>query len=257
VVHIVILTTLLAAAPTPAPASAPKSTPARAPTKSGPTSEPVRVESIKIELTNPEQPSKPDPLKVEVSKDAKNGIDAIKIDSPAIEGVKVPASKVETPRAAASKLEPRLVEVVIPVRVVARNQMGRRFRLVEARFVLGGTEIGKVTAPAGQEADLYSPVMVLPLRRGEHALTVNLVFQGRNVGPFSYLGNYRYNVESTYSFYLEHTTRQPIIEVVAREQGGMLTPLERRPTLDIISNVGSGVTPMTGVTHGTEVTVVR
>ena len=50
------------------------------------------------------------------------------------------------------------------------------------------------------------PLMVVPLRRGEHALTATLVFQGRNVGPFSYLGNYRYRVESTYSFYLERPT---------------------------------------------------
>ena len=77
--------------------------------------------------------------------------------------------------------------------------------------------------------------MVVPLRRGEHALTVRLVFQGRNVGPFSYLGNYRYRVETTYSFYVEQTRRQPIIEVVAREQGGMMTPLERRPSLDIVT----------------------
>jgi hypothetical protein len=249
VVHILILSSWLATAPTPAPAAAPKSPPAKA-------ADPVRVETIKIELTNPE-PSKPDPVKVEPSKDERNGLDATKVDAPAIEGVRVPASKVETPRAAASRVEPRLVEVVMPVRVVARNQMGRRFRLLEARFVLGGTEIGRVTAPAGQEADLYAPVMVLPLRRGEHALTVSLVFQGRNVGPFSYLGNYRYKVETTYAFYLEHTTQPPIIEVVAREQGGMLTPLERRPALDIFANAGSGVTPMNGVSHGTAVTVVR
>ena len=59
----------------------------------------------------------------------------------------MPASQVETAAKAAAtgKRTPRLIEVVIPVRVVARNQMGRRFRLVEARFVMGGTEVGRVT----------------------------------------------------------------------------------------------------------------
>ena len=35
-----------------------------------------------------------------------------------------------------------------------------------------------------------------------------------------------------------------------------MTPLERRPTLEISATNAAGVTPMIGVTHGTEVTVV-
>ena len=194
---------------------------------------------------------------VDTSKVEEPAAEASKVEEPAPEASKVSASLVETPKAKASKPEARLVEVVVPVRMIARNQMGRRFRLVEARFVLGGNEVARLSAAPGQEVDLSSPFMVVPLRRGEHALTATLVFQGRNVGPFSYLGNYRYRVESTYSFYLERTDRQPIIEVVAREQGGLMTPLERRPTLEISATNAAGVTPMIGVTHGTEVTVVR
>ncbi len=177
------------------------------------------------------------------------------IEGVGVEGAKVPASQVEAAaKGGTFRREARFIEVVVPVRLVARNQMGRRFRLVEARFVLGGTEVARLTAKPGEEVDLNAPVMVVPLRRGEHALTATLVFQGRNVGPFSYLDNYRYRVETTYSFYVEQTHRQPIIELVAHEQGGMMVPLERRPTLEIYSAEGSGVTPMTGVTHGTRVT---
>ena len=46
-------------------------------------------------------------------------------------------------------------------------------------------------------------------------------------------------------------------QVVARERGGMMVPLEKRPSMEIVSAPGFGVTPMAGVTHGTEVTVVK
>jgi hypothetical protein len=187
----------------------------------------------------------------------RSGVDASKVEAPAgSAGRAVPAGRVDGVRAAPPR-DARLLQMVTPVRLVARNMMGRRFRLVEARFVLGGTEVARLSAPAGKEVDLSAPVMVVPLHRGEHALTATLVFQGRNVGFFSYLNNYRYRVESTYSFYLEQTEKQPIIEVVAREQGGVTVPLERRPTLEISSPMSAGVTPMGGVNHGTQVTVVR
>jgi hypothetical protein len=186
-----------------------------------------------------------------------SGLDTGKVEAATSEARAVPAAQIEGVRPRSAQPDTQVLEAVVPVRLVARNMMGRRFRLVEARFVLGGTELARLSAPAGQEVDLSAPLMVLPLRRGEHALTITLVFQGRKVGFFSYLNNYRYRVESTYSFYLEQTEQQPVIEVVAREQGGVMVPLERRPTLEISAALSAGVTPMGGVNHGTQVTVVR
>jgi hypothetical protein len=191
-------------------------------------------------------------------------VDGLTIQSPAPVNATATAEAAKVENAPARVQEPpprrefRANVALVPVRVDARNMMGRRFRLIEARFVLGGVEVARLTAAPGQEIDLSARPIQALLGRGEHALTAVFVYQGRNLGLFSYLGNYRYRLEQTYSFYLEPgQSTDPAIQVIARERGGVMVPLEKRPSMEIASAPGVGLTPMTGVTHGTEVTVVR
>jgi hypothetical protein len=245
VVQLSLLMTLLVVETAPAPRPAPPPPPLPAAVTPAPS------------VAQPAQQAAPPAAPTQTPALDRTGVDASKVEAPAGEARAVPAGQVEAVRARVPRIDTRVLEAVVPVRLIARNMMGRRFRLVEARFVLGGTEVARLNARPGEEVDLSAPLMVVPLHRGEHALTATLVFQGRKVGFFSYLNNYRYRVESTYSFYLEQTEKQPIIEVVAREQGGVMVPLERRPILEIASPLSAGVTPMGGVNHGTQVTVVR
>jgi hypothetical protein len=141
--------------------------------------------------------------------------------------------------------EVRPLDVQVPASVDVRSEMGKRFRLVEAVFMLDGAEVSRRTAVKGQELDHRFRAYDGSVRPGQHALTVTLVYEGRNTGPFTYLDNYRYRVEQTYGFTVTSTDRPAAVEVVARERKGANVPLEQKPTLDITPAAGSSATPMT------------
>jgi hypothetical protein len=145
----------------------------------------------------------------------------------------------------------------VPVRIDVRNEMSKRFRLVEARVVLDETEVVHQTAASGQELERTFSALETPVRPGEHALTATLVYEGRNRGPFSYLDNYRYKVQTSYPFDLESGKQSATIQVLAREKQGINLPLERRPILEVMTGPDSGVTPMPGVTEASGQTMVR
>jgi hypothetical protein len=146
-----------------------------------------------------------------------------------------------------------------PGSVDVRSEMGKQFRLIEAALVLDGQEVARRTAPQGQELEhtfqLWSsgeaPVNRSErvaidgwLRPGEHALTVRLVFEGRNVGPFNYLENYKYRAESNFAFEVGTGDRPAAIQVVARERPGRNLPPEQKPFLSIEPAPGSGAIPV-------------
>jgi hypothetical protein len=156
------------------------------------------------------------------------------------------------------KREPPRSEDIDPVRIESRSLMGKRFRLVDAVFVMDGIQIFHLTAPPKGELDLAARALEVRMNRGQHSLTVVLTYQGRSTGFFSYLDSYRFRAVASYPFYLEKVEAdgRPLIRVLARERPGALVPIEKKPMLDISAPFGFGVTPMTGVNHGTEVTVV-
>jgi hypothetical protein len=137
----------------------------------------------------------------------------------------------------------------VPVQVVVRNDMGNHFRLVEARVVLDDTEVVHQNASGKQELEPSFGALETPVKPGPHALTATLVYEGRNTGPFSYLDNYRYKVQTTYPFELAEGGDTVAIQVVAHERQGANLRLENRPVLEVMAAPGSGVTPMPGVTQ--------
>ena len=147
-------------------------------------------------------------------------------------------------------------DAIPPVRIEARSQMGKRFRLTDAFLVVDGIQVSHFQAQPKQELDLTTRALNVHLDGGQHTLTVILVYQGRSAGLFSYLDQYRFRAVTNYPFYLEKAVGQPVIRILGRERPGANVPLEKKPTVDISSPLGSGITPMSGVTHGTEVTVM-
>ena len=143
-----------------------------------------------------------------------------------------------------------------PVRIEGRSLMGKRFRLIDAFFLVDGIQVAHLSAPARQELELAGRAVEVPLLRGQHTLTVVMVYQGRSVGLFSYMDSYRFRAVASYPFYLEKAEGTPVIKVLARERPGAFVALEKKPMVDISAPFGFGVTPMTGVNHGTQVTVV-
>jgi hypothetical protein len=145
---------------------------------------------------------------------------------------------------------------IAPVRIESRSLMGKRFRLIDAYFIIDGIQIAHLSAPPKQELDLSARRLEVTMRGGQHVLTVVLVHQGRGGGLFSYMDSYKFRAVASYPFYLEKAEGQPVIRVLARERPGALVPIEKKPMVDISAPFGFGVTPMTGVNHGTQVTVV-
>lgn len=147
-----------------------------------------------------------------------------------------PAPAVPTPAVPATGLERIQAEkrdqpVVTLFKV--KSEMGNRFRLVEARFVVDGVETVRKVAKPGGELPRELPVIQSALPSGRHVVTAELIFQGRNVGPFSYMDDYRYRVESTVPFETGHLIGPAIVEVVAKERPGATLPLEQKPMLTL------------------------
>jgi hypothetical protein len=132
----------------------------------------------------------------------------------------------------------------IPAKVQVQNQMGKRFRLVEATVLLDGLEVSRRKAAAGQELERSFSGYEGAIGPGNHTLAVELVYEGRNLGPFTYLDDYRFSVATSYPFTARVSDRPASLDVVARERPGATVPVEQKPVLDIAPAAGSGATPM-------------
>jgi hypothetical protein len=132
--------------------------------------------------------------------------------------------------------------------VEVRSEMGKRFRLTDALLILDGQEVARRTAAPGQELErtfrLWSsdqpPIHASErvasdglLRAGGHAVTVRLTYEGRNVGPFSYLDDYKMRAESTFAFEVGNPDRPAALQVIARERANPKAPLRAEPSLTI------------------------
>lgn len=121
-----------------------------------------------------------------------------------------------------------------------RNDMSGAFRLTRALFVLDGAVQYNKTDDTGALAEQKEiPIYTGSVPPGDHTLQVLLKLRGHGYGVFSYLRGYRFEVKSSHSFTVTEgkTIR---LEAIAYEKGGVTTPLEERPAIRYIENVGSG-----------------
>jgi hypothetical protein len=130
----------------------------------------------------------------------------------------------------------------LPARVAVSNQMGKRFKLVEATLMMDGVQVAHREAAPGQELDKAFQAYEGAIMPGEHILTVELVYEGRNLGPFTYLDNYRFRVDTSYPF-TAAASAPASLNVVARERPGGNVPIEQKPMVDITPAAGSGASP--------------
>jgi hypothetical protein len=131
----------------------------------------------------------------------------------------------------------------IPAQIEVQNQMGKRFKLVEAVVYVDGIEVGHRKAAGGRELETRFHAYDGAIAPGTHLLAVELTYEGRNVGPFTYLDNYRFRVDSSYTFGAQASDRPAALQVVARERKGANVPMEQRPIVDIAPAEGSGAWP--------------
>jgi hypothetical protein len=152
----------------------------------------------------------------------------------------------EAPAAAAKETRELRAHASVPVRIYIRNDMGKRFRLVEARVALDETEVVHRRSTGRHELERSFSALETAVRPGEHALRATLVYQGRNRGPRSQVENHQVRVQTSYAFDLAAESDTAAIHVVARERAGANVPLEKKTVLEVMAEPGSGVTPVRG-----------
>jgi hypothetical protein len=120
------------------------------------------------------------------------------------------------------------------------DDVSDRYALVEARISLDGREIAHREAPEGGE--LSGPLRLeWVIAPGEHELVAELVYRGRNRGPFTYLDNFRYRVRAPLFFVSGRGEGPASVRVVARERRGAEVRLDERFELSFEPPPGSSV----------------
>lgn len=145
---------------------------------------------------------------------------------------RAPAGSVTSPAGTASGS--------VPGEITIRSEMGQRYRLVGASVLLDGKTILERQAAEGEELEKTFTAFRAPMAPGGHALNVSLVYEGRNPPVISYMDDYRFTVQSGYSF-VATADRPAGIDVVARQRKSATMGLEDRPSIDITPASGSGV----------------
>jgi hypothetical protein len=129
--------------------------------------------------------------------------------------------------------------VSLPARVEVNSTMGKRFKLVEARVVIDGQELGRRVASGGQELEPQFRVFDGEVGPGPHQVTVSLVYEGRNVGIFTYMDDYKVRMQSSAEFTVQDRAHPAVVQVLAYERSGVTIPIEKRPTMELKPGVGA------------------
>ena len=105
-----------------------------------------------------------------------------------------------------------------------RNDVGKKLRLVEARFTMDGADLP--TALTGAEPGKSYVVFGGSVKPGPHVVTARLTYQGER-RVFSYMKGYKLNVRSD-QVLTTPENRAVSFTIVGAEHTGMTVPLEQR-----------------------------
>lgn len=130
----------------------------------------------------------------------------------------------------------------IPASVVLRSSLDKRFRLVETKVTVDGQDVSHRAAPRGQELDTLGRIFEGTVRPGWHVVRVELLYEGRNKGPFTYLDDYKVRLESTVDFNFQEGNRPGALEVLAYEKPGATVSVENKPIMELKPAAQSGAT---------------
>jgi hypothetical protein len=140
---------------------------------------------------------------------------------------------------------PPPANVAVPAMVQVHNEMSKRYRLTEVVVLLDAVEVARVKAPKGAELAHDFPAFAGPMPSGEHAVTVTLVYDGRNPGPITYFDDYHFRAETTSAFTVTSDGRGPArLDVMARERKGMNVAFDKKVELEIAPAPGSSAVPL-------------
>jgi hypothetical protein len=115
--------------------------------------------------------------------------------------------------------------------IVHRNEMGSSFYLESVAYALDGAPVySKVDVDRDLEGREEFEVFSGRIVPGNHQLSVQLVYRGHGYGLFSYLEDYKFKVQSAYTFSAE-PGKALTVRVVGFEKGGITAELKDRPAI--------------------------
>jgi hypothetical protein len=106
-----------------------------------------------------------------------------------------------------------------------KNEAGPNYKLVEARFVMDGTELPTVITAAqrGETQQVFSG----QVPAGHHVVASRLTYQGADRAIFSYMKGYTFRVKSDDEF-VAGGKNAVSMTIVCKEKTGFNEPIERR-----------------------------
>lgn len=129
----------------------------------------------------------------------------------------------------ATRSEPTVIAADSRIEIGFRDELGPSFVLQSVVLRIDGQVVGRHTAPQeGGTGAIEFPAAILPA--GQHEAAAHAVYRGEGHGIFSYLKEYKFDVESKHEF------RAPPLGAIALtavcfEKGGPETELSDRPRI--------------------------
>lgn len=115
--------------------------------------------------------------------------------------------------------------------VSTKDDMGELFRLRERRVVVDGQVVASESAYGDDTLPRQSVDFDAMLPAGRHEIAVQLVYAGEGGPLFSYLAGYTFHLDVARRVVASPDQVARVL-FVAKEQGGMFTELEDRPTIE-------------------------
>ena len=115
-----------------------------------------------------------------------------------------------------------------------RNDVGKKLRLVEARFTMDGEKLPVVLTSA--EPGRSYVIVSGAVKPGPHVVSAQLTYRGDR-GVFTYMKGYKLNVRSE-QVLTAPADRTVNFTVVGSENKGMTVPIERRVVVTVENGAG-------------------
>jgi hypothetical protein len=143
-----------------------------------------------------------------------------------------------------------------PVVVEVRSEVGSELRFAEAILMLEGEKVAHRKAPedgdlergfrlwsAGNRAGPGGRADDTGLPTGEHAMTVELAFEGRPVGFITYTAAYKHRVNASFVFTIDAGSRPVSIRVLATQRANADMADKNKIVVTVQPGPGSGAVP--------------
>lgn len=150
------------------------------------------------------------------------------------QNVNVLKEKVFRSKARLYLLEEKVIKGVVAgakAQLIHVNKLGTAYRIESISYFFDGTPVfEKVDAPPEFHRKKELKIFEGNIPPGNHSITANIVVRGNGSGAFSYLDDYTFKGQESYSFIAEDN-KTAVIRMVLQRKGGPLGNFEDGPVL--------------------------